>query len=201
MEILYLIVLHPCLRSHWFTATAEPNNAAAQKEAIRTAEEIFKYVAETYLETQTLATPTAVTRPVPKPITKMPSFLASACSFQRPTTAVTTTPILKRTPQEELNEELARYFNFEAAPIEKQGDSEEGTQGSDEPSAEEVLMNLLLWWKVSTLFIQLYPFTIIICFKMHASEFPIIAQMARDYLAIPATSVSVERVFSVTTHL
>ena len=197
-----LIVLHPCLRSHWFTATAEPNNAAAQKEAIRTAEEIFKYVAETYLETRTPATPTAVPRPVPKPITKMPSFLASACSFQRPTTAVTTTPVLKRTPQEELSEELARYFNFEAAPIERQEDSEEGTQGSgNEPSAEEVLMNPLLWWKVSTLFIQLYPFIIIICFKMHASEFPIIAQMAWDYLAIPATSVSVERVFSQSRHI
>jgi hypothetical protein len=32
--------------------------------------------------------------------------------------------------------------------------------------------------------------------QIHTTKFPIIAQMACDYLAIPATSVSVERVFS-----
>jgi hypothetical protein len=62
-------------------------------------------------------------------------------------------PILKRTPQEELADELTRYFNFEAAPIEQQ-EGEEGS--SDGPSAQEVLLNPLLWWKVSTLFIDLY---------------------------------------------
>ncbi|KIL56765.1 hypothetical protein M378DRAFT_37370, partial [Amanita muscaria Koide BX008] len=35
----------------------------------------------------------------------------------------------------------------------------------------------------------------------HATEFPIISRMARDYLAIPATSVSVERVFSKSRHI
>ncbi|EIW87284.1 hypothetical protein CONPUDRAFT_45943, partial [Coniophora puteana RWD-64-598 SS2] len=35
----------------------------------------------------------------------------------------------------------------------------------------------------------------------HASEFPVVACMARDFLAIPATSVSVERLFSNSRHL
>lgn len=48
---------------------------------------------------------------------------------------------------EELADELTRYFNFESAPIER----EEGEEG-EKPSAQEVLLNLLLWWKVSTSF-------------------------------------------------
>ncbi|KZT32142.1 hypothetical protein SISSUDRAFT_969573, partial [Sistotremastrum suecicum HHB10207 ss-3] len=35
----------------------------------------------------------------------------------------------------------------------------------------------------------------------HEKEFPVIAAMARDYLAIPAASVSVERMFSASRHL
>ena len=153
MAISHFIVLHPSLRSHWFAATADPDNTAAQEAAIKTAEVIVKYIAETYLETPTSPTPTATPRQVVKPVVKMPSFLASACSFQQPTTAATTMPILKRTPQEELADELTQYFNFEVAPIEQQ-EGEEGS--SDEPSAQEVLLNPLLWWKVSTLFIDLY---------------------------------------------
>ena len=112
----HCIVLHPCLRSHWFAATADPNDVAAQEEAIATAEVIFKYVAETYLETATSPASTAVPRPLAKPVVKKPSFLASACAFQRPTTATTTVPILKRTPKEALADELTRYINFEAMP-------------------------------------------------------------------------------------
>ena len=37
--------------------------------------------------------------------------------------------------------------------------------------------------------------------QIHAAEFPIIARMAQDFLAIPATSVSVERVFSKSRHI
>ncbi|KZT35519.1 hypothetical protein SISSUDRAFT_958739, partial [Sistotremastrum suecicum HHB10207 ss-3] len=35
----------------------------------------------------------------------------------------------------------------------------------------------------------------------HERNFPIIANMARDYLCIPAASVSVERMFSASRHL
>lgn len=40
------------------------------------------------------------------------------------------------------------------------------------------------------------------CFLQdHAGKFPIISQMARDFLAIPGSSVSVERLFSKSWHL
>ncbi|KAF8238033.1 hypothetical protein L208DRAFT_1375355 [Tricholoma matsutake] len=142
-------VLHPYLWSLWFVATADLNDAAVQEEAITTAEVIFKYIAKTYLEMPTSPMPTAVPRPIAKAIVKTPSFLASACSFQQPITAATITLTLKRTPQEALADELTHYFNFEAMPGEQQ-DGEE--RSSDDPSAQEVLLNPLLWWKVSTLF-------------------------------------------------
>ena len=75
----HLIVLHPCLWSHWFAATEDQNNMAAQEKAIRTTEVIFKYIAQTYLEMPTLNTTAAVPRPVTKSIMKAPSFLTSAC--------------------------------------------------------------------------------------------------------------------------
>ena len=83
----------------------------------------------------------------------------------------TTTPSLKHTPQEALADEPTHYFNFESMPSEQQ---EEEERSSDEPLAQKILLNLLLWWKVGTLFIYLYPF-LIIYIKIHASEFPIIA--------------------------
>ena len=60
---------------------ADMNNAAAQEEAITTAEVIFKYIAKTYLEMPTSPVPTAVPRPAVKAMVKTLSFLASACSF------------------------------------------------------------------------------------------------------------------------
>jgi hypothetical protein len=50
---------------------------------------------------------------------------------------------------------LTHYFNFEAMPNEQQEGEE---RSSDEPYTQEVLLNPLLWWKVSTLIICLYPF-------------------------------------------
>ena len=142
-----LIVLHPCLRSHWFVATMDSNDAAAQDDAISTVEAIFKYIAKTYLKAPVLA-PALAPQPAVKPVAKTSSFLASACSFQQPTTVTRTTTILKRMPQEELADELAQYFSFEAAPMEMR----EGEEGkSDELSAQEVLLNPLLWWKVSSM--------------------------------------------------
>lgn len=166
-------ILHPCLRSHWFATTSESDDERGAQQAIRKAGVIFKFVAESYLETQPeFPLVPAIPELVSKPVTKTPSFLASACSFQRPAVAMTAT-ISKWTPREALDDELTRYFNFEAAP---------GDQGC-ERSAEDILLNPLLWWKV------------------HAVKFPVIAQMARDYLAIPATSVAVERVFSKSRHI
>ena len=75
----------------------------------------------------------------PKLAPRTASFLVSACAFQLPMTATPATTMLKRTPQEELADELDRYLRFEFAPVE--GDH----RG---PLAEEVL----LWWKVSILF-------------------------------------------------
>jgi hypothetical protein len=108
-----------------------------QEEEISKAETVFRYIAETYV---TKLTPPPVNQPKPpakQPI-RTPSFLASACSFQRPV-ATSTTSTSKQTPQEELKNELEQYLGFEAAPME----------GVGELSAEEVLMNPLLWWKVS----------------------------------------------------
>jgi len=76
-------------------------------------------------------------------------ILTSACLFEQPTTATKTTTILKHIPQEELANELAQYFSFEAAPMEMQKGEE---RKSDKPSAQEVLLNPLLWWKVSSIF-------------------------------------------------
>jgi hypothetical protein len=140
---LSTLVLHPCLRSHWFAAAAKLD---MQEEAISNAEVAFRYIAETYLER---TTPLAV-GPASKPASVAPpeirtlSFLASACSFQRPVTATSSTTIVKRTPQEKLADELDRYFRFEAAPMEQQ----EGHL-TNELTAQEVLLNPLIWWKVS----------------------------------------------------
>ena len=80
-----------------------------------------------------------------KPAVRMPSFLASTCSFHRPITATLTATNSKCSPQEELADELDRYLRFEAAPVERK-EGEDYQNG--ELSAEEVLLNLLLWWKV-----------------------------------------------------
>ena len=108
-------------------------SSVAQEEAIKTAEVIFRYVAESYLETSLPAAVATAPKVPAKPVARTTSFLASAYFFQRPTTATSATTISKCTPQEELADELDRYFRFEAAPLEL---------------AEEVLLNPLLWWKV-----------------------------------------------------
>jgi hypothetical protein len=84
-------VLHPCLRSHWFASTAQSDDEDARKQAVETAEVIFRYVAERYCHktsTPPLAAPTIPPKPaMTKPVAKIPSFLTSACAFQQPSTA------------------------------------------------------------------------------------------------------------------
>ena len=51
--VILLIDIHSftsSLWSHWFTATADESDELVQAEAIETAEVIFKFVAESYLE-------------------------------------------------------------------------------------------------------------------------------------------------------
>jgi hypothetical protein len=132
------------LRSHWFASTAQPDDEDAQKQAVETAEVVFRYVAERYyLETSTPPAPTIQPKPATtNPVPKTPSFLASACAFHRPATATSSTNP-KRTPKEEFVDELDRYLRFDATPI-----SDQEQASSNKPSWEEVLLNPLLWWKV-----------------------------------------------------
>lgn len=60
----------------------------------------------------------------------------------------------------------------------------------------------LIWWKVC-----LYVCLTTTCkltgtsYQDHAKEFPVIAKMAQDFLAVMGTSVSVERLFSSSRHI
>lgn len=54
---------------------------------------------------------------------------------------------------------------------------------------------LLAWWKASMDYCLIFP-DADSSFGTNERDFPVIAAMARDFLAIPGTSVSVERLFS-----
>ena len=70
------------MHSYWFAATVDLDDAAAQEEAISNAELVFKYIAETYIETPMSHPLTTAPKPATKSVVKTPSFLASTCSFQ-----------------------------------------------------------------------------------------------------------------------
>ena len=59
----------------------------------------------------------------------------------------------------------------------------------------------LLWWKVSWLTSATKARGSTTTLQAHAHEFPVIAGMAWDFLAIPGASVSGERLFSASRHL
>ena len=152
---LFAVVLHPCLRSHWFASTAQPDDEDTQKQEVETAEVIFRYVAEGYhLETSIPPAPTTLPKPSMTKPAKTLSFLASACAFQRPATATSST-IPKRTPKEELADELERYLRFDAMPMSEEELEADGKTSSNELSREKVLLNPLLWWKVSMIILVL----------------------------------------------
>jgi len=57
---------------------------------------------------------------------------------------------------------------------------------------------VLKWWKVGIIFyVLLLPTTAL---QIHAVDFPVLALIARDILAIPGVSISVERLFSSSKH-
>jgi hypothetical protein len=70
--------------------------------------------------------------------------------------------------------------------------------GKDETLALE---HPLLWWKVSDFSHHCTLCYLLFLLKAHQHEFPVIARMARDFLAIPGAMVSVERLFSKSRHL
>ena len=55
--------------------------------------------------------------------------------------------------------------------------------------------DVLKWWKVSVImYVLLLPPTF--APQIHTVDFPVLARIARDILAIPGVSISVERLFS-----
>ena len=85
-------------------------------------------------------------------------------------------------PQDQFRAEVKQYLEFE------------GGLGD--------LLDSLAWWKVIRLVLWGEVHTDAPLFdQVHGSSFPIIAHMACDFLAIPATSVSVECTFSKSRHI
>jgi hAT family C-terminal dimerisation region len=76
----------------------------------------------------------------------------------------------KRSPQEELNAYLT-------SPLEN-------------------VENIVAWWGVSTVISCSLISDANLCFQHHASQYPTLARMARDYLAIQGSAVPSERAFS-----
>jgi hypothetical protein len=60
--------------------------------------------------------------------------------------------------------------------------------------------NALKWWKVSSPLYFHSSLLTIIFLQIYANHFPVLACIARDVLAIPGVSISVERLFSSSKH-
>lgn len=60
--------------------------------------------------------------------------------------------------------------------------------------------NALKWWKVRLVYNTLQFSNICFVFQIYAIHFPVLARVARDILAIPGVSISVERLFSSSKH-
>jgi hypothetical protein len=179
------IALHPSLRAEWFRKTVpidrDPKKTAqAQDDAIRKVKMIVKVVAKHYqdelLAEASANTPQANMAPTPQPLGRTASsssFLEEICDV--PDVVPLAVPTM--TPTEQLEDELSRYFTFE------------GGRGN--------LFDPLAWWKVCAISVSLLmQFLTLSISQAHCHRFPVLSRMARDYLAIPATSVSVKRTFS-----
>lgn len=153
--------------------------ATRDKEAaIARVETIVSEIAHKYLEDADSADNEAQTEaPTPTPtassLSRQSSWSSKITAFKPPPRA--SLGSRPRTPVERLKDELKRYFEYQ------------GTDADvDDP---------LGWWRVCHIHT---------CRRSHteartqqnASAFPVLARVARDHLAIPATSVSVERLFS-----
>ena len=92
-------------------------------------------------------------------------------------------PVVEQThPHTELQSEFARWVTNEGGPGKTH--------------------HPLVWWKVRHHALATFPLSSsTLSYQAHAKEFPVIAQMARDFLAIMGTSVSVERLFSSSRHI
>lgn len=108
--------------------------------AVDKAEELFRFVAQTYLEADqnsgTVSGPPTGPPSPEKPATQAPSFHSSACSFQIPITAMQPS----RSPLEELQMEIDDYFAFQGESVPQ-----------DEKEREAHLMDPLGSWKVCSI--------------------------------------------------
>lgn len=143
-------------------------------EAREQAEALFLNVFHSYkndMPSNESETPSAS---APTKATETSSFLNSAFVFK--------SSLSGPTPQDDYyKNEFNRYIQFE------------------NPASD--LYYPLDWWRVSRLFDIGRNFHVYLASQTHEKLFPVIARIARDYLAILATSVSVERLFSLSKYL
>jgi len=137
-------VLHPALRSSWFTNTVKNESEASQANAVEQAEALLLFVVETTynsLPTSPEEQKSSSTGPTPIPDQSSSSFLAAACSFTP--TFPTNQPLKTR---ESTAEEVRRYLRFEGGVCS--------------------LLDPLGWWKVWIIFpwrihlLSVYPETL-----------------------------------------
>jgi hypothetical protein len=169
------------MRAEWFKNTIPKTGKdyeTAQKAAVEKAEALFLHVARTYYDDphKTHQNPSTPAQGAKKgSLSHTNSWLMNICDFE-----VSALPAVE-TSEDQLLAEIRRYFKFE------------GGRGE--------LSNPLGWYKVCEILLEMDAQSDSPLQQKNAGSFPTIARMARDFLAIPATSVSVERTFSKSRHI